>query len=322
MFRPSLRRPDRCRARGLHQRGAASRLLASARPMARSASLVAIVIVTACAAGVSSNSMPPRDPVPTTATPTSIAADPRPVLTISGFAWNHPTFWWPRDLDQFAAYPSGALVSFEYTADQRLSMRSSTVDIETLNAWLDLADAAGLTTVGQLPAEQSPVGIIDGGYDVVTRRTAVGVGVIAIDQPEFTDAGATRRRGLLTQLIGEALGASRQSSTTVPVERWAIESAGPLASVDEHTWPWPDVDPSALSWSFNDAGVRCAIVVDDDWPYSVDEANDYTALVSGVFRRPLLPHELTCQDVFERREELGDADSIPRSPPGLPVPPP
>lgn len=90
----------------------------------------------------------PRDATSTVAAPTATElVDGRPVLTIGEFDWNHPTFWWPRDLHQFAAYQSGELIRFEYTADGRLTVKSSNVDLETLNGWLELADAAGLATV-------------------------------------------------------------------------------------------------------------------------------------------------------------------------------
>jgi hypothetical protein len=105
---------------------------------------------------------------------------------------------------------------------------------------------------------------------------------------------------------------------TVPIERWAIESASPLDDLSTVPWPWPDIDPAGLDWQISDSGIRCAVIEDDDWPYPESEAYDFQALTSGIFRRPLLPHETTCDDVFSWRTALDMANSMFIKPEGVP----
>lgn len=59
-------------------------------------------------------------------------------------------------------------------------------------------------------------------------------------------------------------------------------------------------------------GTRCALLADGDWPYTYEEAMNFSrALTSGIFCRPLLPNESSCDDVFGWRDALGlDSEMI------------
>jgi hypothetical protein len=94
----------------------------------------------------------------------------------------------------------------------------------------------------------------------------------------------------------------------VPFERWAIVSV-PVEDDEPDdppsVWSGPDLD--TLDWEPIDGDAKCAIVDIDDWPISRAEREDWSLVLDErqVTRRPLLPHESTCQDVADMRALLG-----------------
>ena len=186
---------------------------------------------------------------------------------------------------------------------------------------LDAADRAGLGDGTVLPVEPSPDEVMDGGWTIVTRRSDQGVGQVIADQlgTEGLPA-ASQRRADLAELVGQIPLPEVGSWHEVPIDRWAVESAQPLEQLASVEWPWPELDPNGLKWEFNKAGVRCAIVTvaDGNWPYAYEEAMNLSgALTSGIFRRPLLPHESSCDDVFAWRDALGLGSKMILTPAGL-----
>lgn len=235
-------------------------------------------------------------------------SDPHPVLTIGQFAWAIPEIWLTRDVHTLAVYPSGNVVRLSYQ-DGRWTLLSTHVADAQVEAWVSLVDQAGLSAPGALPAEPSPSEIVDGSYHVFTRRVDEGIAFIAVDQTCVE--GDVGRRALMCELLHSIPQPHLGAWSEVPVERWAIQSHRPLPSLEPGEWPWSHLHPATLEWEFNDAGLQCAIVTDADWPYSWDEAMGYPDREANVFRRPLLPHEQTCADVFEWRSAL-EVDAHPR----------
>ena len=131
-------------------------------------------------------------------------------------------------------------------------------------------------------------------------------------------AGLASRRSALAELLGMVLKRDEGAWQESPIERWVIESAQPLPDLTAVEWPWPDLDSSGLAWEYNPSGVRCAIVTMPHWEYTYEEASNYSgALGSGIFRRPLLPGESACDDVFAWRAVLGFDDGMLVAPPDL-----
>ncbi len=245
------------------------------------------------------------------ATPTSIGTDEsRPVLTIGLFEWAIPRVWWPRDLHRTAVYANGDVVHIEADSDLDVVMLRTNVDASRLRAWLDLADTAGLTAPGRLPPETlpDPGSVVDGAFAVVTRRHGDELAVVAIDQPGVGVTGGERRAVLDALLL--AIRRDAPEPVAQPVERWAVETTGPTPDLATLTWPWPELDPRSLPWTTSAGGIRCAIVTRAGWPYTTTEAADLGALTSGIFRRPLLPHETSCADVFAWRDLLGLGETV------------
>ena len=146
---------------------------------------------------------------------------------------------------------------------------------------------------------------------VFTRRSDHGVGRVLVDQVGEDGPASNSRRGTLAELVGMVPRRDEGVWQEIPIERWVVESAQPLTDLTAVDWPWPEVDSSGLVWEYNSAGVRCTIVSKPNWEYTYEEAsNHWGALTSGMFRRPLLPAESGCDDVFAWREVLGLADSM------------
>ena len=241
--------------------------------------------------------------------------DPRPLLTIGEFAWSVTDIWLPRDVHTVVVYPDGRIIRLSFLDGANMRMFTAKASAGDVGAWMSLTDEAGLDAPGVLPAESSPLQVVDGGYAVVTRRSNDGLARIAVDQACV--GGGVGRRDVVCRLLMSMPPLDEAEWTEVVIDRWAIESARPLPSLDSIDWPWPDLDPASLSWDFNDAGVRCVVIDDTDWPYGSSETQDYLSLDEGVFRRPLLPHERSCVDVFDWRSALGYDTNIPLRPDGL-----
>ena len=256
-------------------------------------------------------------PVSTLARP-DVPSGSGPVLTVGQFDWFHPVNWLPRDLHSFALYPDGTLIFVDGSTTNNVSLIETSLTTAQVEEILRVADSAGLGNATALPTEQSPREMMDGGWTIVTRRSEGGIGTVITDQLcSDQDTPGSPRRSELCALIRLLPARGEDEWQDVPIERWAIESAQPLPDLASTVWPWPDVMPDDLSWQFNDEGVRCAIVNDPDWPYEPEETSNYPALTDGIFRRPLLPHESTCTEVFAWRTTLGMNDAMRLSPPGL-----
>lgn len=234
------------------------------------------------------------------------------LLTIGMFGWDHPAIWLPRDLHTIVLYPDGTLTRIETRTSTSLAMYSTTLSAMQVDGLLAAADRAGLGDGLVLPTEPSPHEVIDGGWTVFTRRSDHGVGRVLVDQVGAEDGKASNaRRGTLAELVGMVPQRDEGVWQETPIERWVVESAQPLTDLTAVDWPWPEVDSSGLAWEYNSAGVRCTIVTKPNWEYTYEEAsNNSGALTSGMFRRPLLPGESGCDDVFAWREVLGFADSM------------
>lgn len=241
----------------------------------------------------------------------SVPSGTAPVLTVGQFDWSHPANWVPRDLHDIALYADGTLVRVDAYSPNSVSLIETTLPAEQVEEILRAADAAGLGTATALPTEPSPSEIIDGGWTIVTRRIDSGIGTVIADQLcTDRDAPGSPRREQLCELLDLIPRRNQGGWREVPIQTWAVESAGPLPDLSSVPWPWSDLDAASLEWDFNDAGVRCAIVTDPDWPYTPDELSNYPALLDGVFRRPLLPHESTCTDVFSWRTTLAMTEAM------------
>lgn len=266
--------------------------------------------------------------------PVPVAIDPaeeRPLITLGSFPWAIPVINWPIDAHVIVLYADGRVIWLREPPDStgEVWAEQGRLTLQQVEALAELAAEAGLDEPGVQPSEPLPesmVGaIMDGGYSMLTFRTASGVGVAAVDQPGSSDgaADATGRRLQLEELSSAVWRSVRPASVEtepLPLTRWAVQSAGPMRTLDAERWPWDDLDPGSLDWSFNEFGVRCAILDRDSWPYDVDERGDWDARVSGIYRRPLMPHEQGCDDVFAWREELGIAagSAFPHPPDVLP----
>ncbi|MDP2293699.1 MAG: hypothetical protein Q8M22_21165 [Actinomycetota bacterium] len=236
-------------------------------------------------------------------TSNAIPEGAEPVLTVGQFDWFHPALWLPRDLHRVVLYPDGTLIRIEIPTSTRLAMFTTSLPPEIVAALLELADRAGLGDGVALPAEPSPHEVVDGGWTIVTRRSDRGIGQVIADQlgTEGIPA-ASERRTALAELL-QLIPMRDESWLEVPIERWAIQSGPPLRELTSTAWPWPDLDPDNLVWTVDDAGLRCAIVTDPDWPFTANEgpSQEPTTL---LYRRPLLPHEVTCDVVLAWRDAL------------------
>jgi len=233
-----------------------------------------------------------------THTSSAIPEGAEPVLTVGQFDWFHPAIWLPLDLHRIVLYPDGTLIRIEVPTRTRLAMFATSLPPETVVALLALADRAGLGDGVALPAEPSPDEIVDGGWTIVTRRSDQGIGQVIADQlgTEGIPSASERRTALaeLLQLLPRRDGSWRE----IPIERWAIQSGPPLRDLASTAWPWPELDPDTLTWTIDDAGRRCAIVTDPDWPYGDEGPSSSQEPRTVLYRRPLLPHEVTCDVVL------------------------
>ena len=282
--------------------------------------LVVVVVSIASCDGIGDSTAPTTSMPALTASTTTLfdPHDSQPIITVGSFAWFIPDLMWARDLHRLVVYPSGEVLRYEFDATQRITVQRWSVPAGEVEGWVRLADSAGLADQGVDAAESDTSGMIDGGYAIVTRRLEEGFGLVAIDQPAPVDEGdVTARRQQLSDLIEQVYLSTPPDAVADPVGRWAIESARPMADLDPTMWPWPDVDPAGLVWSFNGEGVRCTTFEVGDWPYSESEMYDMNSLTDGIFRRPLLPHETSCADVFAWRDALGYSAAIPFVPTSL-----
>lgn len=256
---------------------------------------------------------------PTKSSLSPIPEGDQPLLTIGIFDWNHPAIWLPRDLHQIVLYPDGTLTRIETQTPTRLTLYSTTLSAMQVDALLAAADRAGLGDGMVLPPEPSPHEVVDGAWTIFTRRSEQGVGQVLVDQVGEEDGQASNsRRSALAELLGMVPKRDEGAWQESPIERWVIESAQPLPDLTAVEWPWPDLDSSGLAWEYNPSGVRCAIVTMPHWEYTYEEASNYSgALGSGIFRRPLLPGESACDDVFAWRAVLGFDDGMLVAPPDL-----
>lgn len=222
------------------------------------------------------------------------------MLTVGSFDWNHPAIRLPTDFHATVLYGDGTLIQFFLQTRTRMAYATTSIPVAQVEAILSMADATGLGDGMALPSEPSPVEVVDGGWTVITRRSANGTGRVIVDQLGSDNDQSSDRRTTLAALVSALPLGDVDTWPKVQIERWAIESAGPLPTIATDSWPWPDLDPGALDWSFNDAGVRCAIVTRLNWEYTSDEA----ATIAAIFRRPLLPSERSCDDVFSWRTAL------------------
>jgi hypothetical protein len=282
--------------------------------------VAAALMMSACSDG----SRTATNPTLATGGPVSSAEAPlvpsgnAPVLTTGMFAWSAPQNWLPRDLPSVAVYPDGTVIRVDDTTQGSVSLVEMSFTPAEVEEILRVADSAGLGSATALPSEPSPIAIEDGGWSIITRRSDAGVGTAIVDQPCVDrDAPASERRGRLCALVGLVGVAYEREGRTLPIERWVIESAGPLPDLASTPWPWSDLDPNSLQREFNAGGVRCAIVDGTYPPYTYEESSNGPALIDGIFRRPLLPHESTCADVFAWRAALGMETAMYISPPSL-----
>lgn len=267
------------------------------------------------AAGCSSDAPQSTPSVTERAEALSLIPDGPPVLTVGSFDWNHPAIRLPTDFHTTVLYGDGTLIRFFLQTRTRMAYATTSIPTEQVEAILRLADAAGLGDGVALPNEPSPVEVVDGGWTVITRRSANGTGRVIVDQLGSDNDQSSDRRTTLAELVSALPLGDVDTWPTMQIERWAVESAGPLPDLATDSWPWPDLDPGTLDWKFNDAGVRCAIVTRPDWEFTSDEA----ATLAGVFRRPLLPSERSCDDVFSWRATLAVHEDV-STPDGLSPP--
>ncbi len=70
-------------------------------------------------------------------------------------------------------------------------------------------------------------------------------------------------------------------------------------------WSGPDLD--TIDWQRINNGADCAIVNVANWPLGRAERDDHMVVLDQrhITRRPLLPHESTCNDVAPWRTLLG-----------------
>ena len=242
--------------------------------------------------------------------------DPRPVLTMGFWTYGPADYWRPKDLADVYIYPDGtvirvALDGTDNTEARSLHFETLAIDSDQLLGLVSLADAAGLTGGGLQPMVPLPDGvqIQDGGAAVFTARhgdeqTARTVDQLSTDY-SYT-VGARIPFGHLLAALSPLCCEPRDDMTVQPFTRWAIVSAPGTgySPYPEQEWTGPNLDD--LAWVDIGDDAKCAIVDRPDWPLTLNERR-VPELVFGdrlITRRPLLPHEHTCDDVAAVRQLL------------------
>jgi hypothetical protein len=244
--------------------------------------------------------------------------DPRPLISTGyrtiGLEPSHPV-----DLPQFSVYPDGRVIgvvigssSTQYTA---YDLQLAPSDFEQL---VESAAAVGLEGGRLQPEVPLPDGIaIEDGFDYYFAVRSNGEVTARVVEEPFEnvvdgDENVPDRVGYgdffraLLPLFEDLNEATLESRTPIPLRRWAIVSA-PLGRDDERdtdqAWTGPDLND--VEWEPIAGGAVCVIVEDPEWP--LDRADEVAPVVIDnrlVSRRPLLPHEQTCNDVSELRNAL------------------
>ncbi len=267
---------------------------------------------------------------PSTATPSTVRGvtpividpdDPRPILTMGFWSKGPVQFFRPLDHAQFYVYPSGEVLAFRidgspgstsWAYELELS-EDALVDLMTIASDLRLT-GGGLQPIVPLPTTYS---VTDGGdFFFVSHSDGEFTARVVEQLSEVGRDGDSSVPGRIgyTELLQQFLPLFEQLNDavdrgggTVPLDQWAIVSS-PLKFEAERDSdaPWTGPDLDQLPWQPIGAESLCTIVEDDDWPLGEADRR-HTLVIDGRFitRRPLLPHESTCDDVAELRIVLG-----------------
>lgn len=281
----------------------------------RMALTVAAPLVSCSSTDTSSSTTNEPSVQSTSANPRLDPTDPRPVLTLGFWAYGPVEYWRSQDLADIYLYPDGRVirVTLDGVSDTRaLQFHALTIDQTDLERLMSLADAAGLTGGGLQPMVSLPenVQVEDGGAAMFTSRDGNVVTARAVDQLSTDGAFAVGVRIAFSNLLA-ALAPwccqPRDDLTVEPFTRWAIVSSGGASLVPYPEQEWTGPDSSTLAWVDVGRDVRCAVIDRADWPLTLSERRVPHLIFDGrlVTRRPLLPHELGCDDVAAFRRLLG-----------------
>ncbi len=243
--------------------------------------------------------------------------DPRPAITYSYLSFQE-TFGRPVDLAQFYVYPDGGVIgvtSPEIADPFYSAYELSSAEFDQLLSFVADVDLTGGGLQPEVPLPDG-VDVVDGGNGVFVSRINGQLTARIIEQPSevaFSEDNTVPDRLEYLEFSRAFLPLSAQLRTAVdedrdslPLDRWAIVSAplGPRGDSDSDAiWTGPDLN--LVDWHVINGASLCTIVVDASWPLDPPYAGNSMVIDQRtVTRRPLLPHESTCDDIAEKRSVL------------------
>lgn len=248
--------------------------------------------------------------------PVSSNADSAPVLTMGFQPVGEAAYYPAADQQDLYVYPDGSALRLRLSGSHADNERS--LEFEWLRLGpRELEDAkaaarfAGLVGGGAQPTLPVPAGVQVQGGSVArfTARLDDEVTVRSVEQLLASTAsnleGERAKFRALADILHPVL--NGLPSETSSVDRWVVISTPvPEAEPDDMSTVWTGPEPDELRWTEIGNGARCAIVGVVGWSFQRAERQEPRVVLDRrqLSRRPLLPHESTCDDVAEWRELL------------------